>query len=450
MRLTYDNIYSKMKSGLQEPPPVVNKKFIELEGSHAPITPTNLEDMGVSPEVFSNLTLKLAYTLPKFTTRYAAKNLCIPLHIVSVLLEQLQKDKLLEILGQAEPFNYIFAVTDRGRERAKRLLEISGYIGPAPVSLDDYKTNLEWQFQHLPKVTPERIKAAVSEMVLPEEIVQIAGLAAMSRRTLFLHGPPGNGKTMLGHEISKAMDGYLWIPHCIGIDNSIIRVFDQECHEAVPIELQDSMVRKIDSRWIRIKIPFVVVGGELTIEALDLIYIPNFGYYEAPLHFKANGGAFLLDDFGCQRVDPDKLLSRWILPLERQVDYLTLQTGQQMEVPFRQMLIVSTNLDPNKVVLPGFLRRIGYRLQMNDPLPQRYAEIFRQYAARYNITVKPHLIEHLLAHYSAERRPLRCCEPRDLIERAMDVCRFHGRPLGLNEEILALAWMCYFGKSRED
>lgn len=448
MRLTYDIIYNKLKKGLQKP--IENAKFIEMEGSRIPIAPTNMEDMGVSPEVLSNLILKLAYILPKFTTRYAAEKLCIPLHIISVLLEQLQKDGLVEILGQPDPFNYRFTITDRGRERAVRLLEISGYVGPAPVSLADYTKNLEWQFQHLPEPTPEKVKAAISEMVVPKDDLHLAGLALTSRRTLFIYGPPGNGKTMLGHLLHNAMEGYLWIPHCICIDNHIIRVYDLQCHKAVPVELQDDTALKIDHRWIRIRIPFVVVGGELTIEALDLMYIPNLGYYEAPLHFKANGGIFLLDDFGCQHVEPYKLLSRWILPLERQVDYLTLQTGQQLEVPFRQMLILSTNLDPKEVMMPAFLRRIGYRLNLKDPSPERYAEIFRQYAARYNLPVKTELVEHLLARYHAERRSLRCCEPRDLIERAVDICRFHGQPLELKEETLDLAWRGYFGNDSED
>ncbi|MGA1863849.1 MAG: hypothetical protein ACMUHX_02180 [bacterium] len=448
MRLTYDTIYNNVKKGLQKP--VKNGKFIEIEGSRIPVAPKNIDDMGVSPEVLSNLILKLAYMLPKFTTRYAAEKLCIPLHIISVLLEQLQKDGLLEILGQPDPFNYRFTITDRGRERAARLLEISGYVGPAPVSLADYTTNLEWQFQHLPEPTPEKVKAAISGMVMPKDDLHLAGLALISRRTLFIYGPPGNGKTMLGHLLHNAMEGHLWIPYCICIDNHIIRIFDLQCHKAVPVELQEDMARKIDHRWIRIRIPFVVVGGELTLEALDLMYVPSLGYYEAPLHFKANGGIFLLDDFGCQHVEPYKLLSRWILPLERQVDYLTLQTGQQLEVPFRQMLIISTNLNPKEVMMPAFLRRIGYRLQLKDPSPERYAEIFRRYAAGYNLAVQTELIEHLLARYHAEKRSLRCCEPRDLIERVVDICRFQREPIEINEKTLDLAWSGYFGNGLAD
>jgi predicted ATPase with chaperone activity len=221
-------------------------------------------------------------------------------------------------------------------------------------------------------------------------------------------------------------------------------VFDKECHE-VDTSVPDDVMRRVDPRWIRIKRPFIVVGGELTMRALDLIYSESLGYYEAPLHFKANGGTFLLDDFGCQQVDPEKLLNRWIHPLEREVDFLTLQTGQQLAVPFRQMLIVSTNLDPDKVMTPAFLRRIGYRVYLDDAQPEQYTEIFHRYAARFEIAVPDTTIDNLLEKYRTEGRPLRSCEPRDLIERSRDICRYRDQPLELSTDVLNLAWEGYFG-----
>ena len=223
---------------------------------------------------------------------------------------------------------------------------ISGYLGPTPVSLEAYISGLEFQFRHLPPVSPQEIEEAVSGMVLPEHARQVGGLAIMSRRSLFMHGPPGNGKTTLGHLLHNAVRGNIWIPYAIGVENEVIRLFDAECHQRAGDELSHEMAMRFDARWVNIERPFIVVGGELTIEALDLIYDASHGYYEAPLHFKANGGTFLLDDFGCQRVAPQDLLNRWIHPLERGVDFLTLRTGQQLEVPFRQLLMVSTNLDP--------------------------------------------------------------------------------------------------------
>ena len=185
--------------------------------------------------------------------------------------------------------------------------------------------------------------------------------------------------------------------------------------------------------------------GELTIEDLDLGFSPSLGYYEAPLHFKANGGTFLLDDLGFQHIDPQELLARWIFPLENGIDYLTLQTGQKLEVPFRQKLIVSTNIDPEKVMNPAFLRRMGYRLYLGDPSPEYYVEIFRRYAGRYDLSVSADHIAAILDRYKAEGRPLRSCEPRDLIERVRDVCMLRDQKVEINEETLDVAWRGYFG-----
>jgi predicted ATPase with chaperone activity len=195
--------------------------------------------------------------------------------------------------------------------------------------------------------------------------------------------------------------------------------------------------------------PFVVVGGELTIDDLELRYSPALGYYEAPVHLKANGGTFLLDDLGCQRVDSQELLKRWIIPLEHDVDYMTLQTGQKLQVPFRQLLVISTNLDPDLVMEPAILRRMGYRLHLNYPSVEQYAAIFQRYADRRDLAVPDGLLEMLMQRYQREERPLRCCDPRDLIERVRDICRFHRRKALLSDELVNLDWKGYFGESAE-
>jgi len=328
-----------------------------------------------------------------------------------------------------------------------RLLEISGYVGPAPVALDVYSAALEWQLARLPEVSAARVNAALSELALPEHAIQIAGLARASGRSLFIHGPPGNGKTTLAHLLHNALEGYLWVPHCIAIESNIIRVFDPRCHEAAELDLPPEVKRRLDRRWVCIRRPFVVVAGEMTIDTMELSYSAAHGYYEAPLHVKANGGTFLLDDFGRQRVEPRLLLNRWTFPLEHGTDYLTLQTGQKVALPFRQMLIVCTNLHPNTVMDPAFLRRIGYRMLLDDPTPALYTQIFKQYAARCEVDVPPGVIEFLLLRHRAEKRPLRSCEPRDLIERARDICHYRGHPLELSQSIFELAWEGYFGES---
>src|SRR5205807_5935290 len=199
-------------------------------------------------------------------------------------------------------------------------------------------------------------------------------------------------------------------------------------------------------RWVRIRRPLIVVGGELTLQFLDLIYSPVLRYYEAPPHLKANGGVFLVDDFGRERVSPDQLLNRFITPMEHQIDYFTLRTGQKIQIPLRHVLIIATNLSPETVTDPAFLRRMGYRVYLGAPSPEQYTKIFQQYAQRCGATVAPEVIEQLLARYRAQNRDLRACEPRDLIERARDICRFHSRNLELTSKVLDLAWTGYFGE----
>jgi predicted ATPase with chaperone activity len=409
----------------------------------APQAPIDPRQTGISPAVLRDLALKAAYTVPQFTTEWAARQLCLGQALVGELLEELRTDHLLEILGSSGPFGFRYAISGRGRERASRLLEISGYIGPAPVSLDAYTAMMEWQLERAPKVSQADVGQALSDLVLQEKDALLAGLAASSSRSLFLFGPPGNGKTSVGRSIHNALRGDLWVPHCIGIDENIIRVYDPHLHQAV--DISPDLVRKMDQRWVRIRRPLIVGGGEMTLESFDLTYVLSHRYYEAPLHLKANGGTFLIDDYGRQRIDPHELLNRWIIPLEHRIDYLTLHTGQKIQIPFLQMLIIATNLDLTVVTDPAFLRRMGYRLYLAPPTEEQYRLIFDRYAASHETPAQAGVVDRLLERYHRERRDLRCCEPRDLIERARDICGFTGRQLVLDDAVLDLAWMGYFG-----
>ncbi|HEY1379963.1 MAG TPA: ATPase, partial [Gemmataceae bacterium] len=263
-----------------------------------------------------------------------------------------------------------------------------------------------------------------------------------SGRSLFLYGPSGNGKSSLGRQIHAALQGDFWIPYCVAVRSSVIRLFDEQVHQRVEVGDHPAAV---DQRWVRVRRPMVVVGGELTLEYLDLVYSPSLRYYEAPPHLKANGGVFLVDDFGRERVSPHQLLNRFITPMEHHFDYFTLSTGQKIQVPLRQVLIIATNLSLERVTDPAFLRRMGYRLLLDTPTPEQYTEIFRKYAGKLGIEVPGDIIERLLARYQAEDRELRCCQPRDLIERSRDICRFHGKELELTPDVLNLAWIGYFG-----
>lgn len=414
--------------------------LVDLEGGQAPGAPAGLQETGVEPEHLKALALKLAHTTFNFTTEWASDRLRLPPHIVEDLLQELAKEAFLDILGPTGPFTYRYAITRRGAEEAARIRAISGYVGPAPVSLEAYATVMEWQFARFPEVKPREVAEAVSEMVLPENVVNVAGVALASGRSLFLSGPPGNGKTSLGRLLHGALKGDLWIPYSIGVEDNVIRVFDPLCH------LPASAPRgSFDRRWTKIRRPLITVGGELTIRALDLAYSPSLRFYEAPIHVKSNGGLLLIDDFGRQRVDPRDLLNRWIVPLEYGVDHLNLETGQQVKVPFRQFLVVATNLELAKVTDSAFLRRMGYRVTLENPGAKEFAEIFARHAARRGISVPAALVDGILERYRAEGRELRACHPRDLIDRALDDCRFHEETPRLTAETLDRAWAGYFG-----
>jgi hypothetical protein len=417
--------------------------MIETAAALAPPAPANLSDLGVDRSVVSDLALRAAFLLRQFTTEGMAQRLHLPHAVAAELLESLRAELLLDVLGAAGPFGYRYAISNRGRELSKRLHEITSYVGPVPVSLETYTESLVGQAARFPEVTPERVDQCLEGLIIRPEDQALAGLAASSGRSLFIFGPPGNGKTTLGRLLHEVRTGEIWIPYCIEVDGQIVRVFDPHCHRQV--ELEPEFSRTIDRRWAKIRRPLIVVGGEMSLESCDLSYSPAERYYEAPLQVKANGGTFMIDDFGRQRVAPRDLLNRWIIPLEHEYDYLTLRSGKMFHVPFLLMLIVATNLDVDEVTDPAFLRRMGYRMFLDKPEPERYVAILERYAEQCGVAISPALVRRLLERYEVEHRELRGCEPRDLIERARDVCRFRRTPLELTEEVLDLAWSGYFG-----
>ena len=424
-------------------------------GGFAPQAPRTIEETGLDAWIVHDLALKLTGTVPHLSTEWAAEQLRLPAALVEKIFWQLKQDQLVEILGETGEFGYRYAATARGRDQATRSMEVCGYVGPAPVSINAYAAMIDHQVRHRAKPSSARIGEALLPLVLPEATVEVAALAARSGRSLFLFGPPGNGKTSLGRLLHHVVEGELWIPFCFSLDNSIVRIYDRQIHKPIDANGDAEDPRpsafdtdaRIDRRWIRIRPPFVVAGGEMTMAELDLAYSPSLRYYEAPPHLKANGGTFLIDDFGRQRIEPHELLNRWIIPLEHQVDHLTLAAGQKIEVPFRLMLIVATNLTIEQVADPAFLRRMGYRLHVNKPDPQTFVRIFHAYAHKAGAPVAPGLTEQLLRRYAEEGRELRASEPRDLIERVRDICELRQRPFALDADVMNIAWLAYFGDS---
>jgi predicted ATPase with chaperone activity len=412
-----------------------------------PKAPQDIPEAKLEDGILVDLAVKFAYTINRFTADWLGKRMHLSPALTAALVTQLMGEGLIDETMMSSQSRALYRVTERGRQHAERAMEVCGYLGPAPVSLDAYSAMLRWQFANTPEVKPEYVTSALSGLVLSQKAVELAGLAVSSGRSLFIYGPSGNGKSSIGRQIHSALQGDYWIPHCLSVRNDIIRLYDEQIHQKV--EIGGEKAAAIDQRWVRIRRPMVVVGGELTLEYLDLVYSPSLRYYEAPPHLKSNGGVFLVDDFGRERVSPHQLLNRFITPMEHHFDYFTLSTGQKIQVPLRHVLIIATNLTLESVTDPAFLRRMGYRLSLEGPNEEEYSKIFRGYAEKHGATIEQEVLDALLARYRTHNRELRACEPRDLIERSRDICRFHGKPLELTAKVLDLAWVGYFGSDTQ-
>ena len=401
----------------------------------------SVEKSGLDFGFLADMALKTVFSDTNCSTERVADKLKLPMAVVEPILQHLYREKLIDIRGSVGFENHKYSLLDRGWDRVQRMLEVNGYIGPAPVSLEAYTSMIQDQQALVPQVTPDMVRRALAHLILPESTVQTLGVVANSRRSILISGPAGTGKTTIAKALHSALGGEMWIPYAIEVDGQIIKVFDSHNHR--PIDPQPP--RRHDNRWVKIERPVIIVGGELTIEATDLTYSPGVRYYDAPFQMKSNCGTLVIDDFGRQRVDPHELLNRWIIPLEGRVDYLTLHTGKKIQVPFEQTLIIASNLEPKDLADPAFLRRMGYRLRVDLPSRDAYAQIFRAYLERKRLEYSPELVDVLFDLYDNTGTPLRSCEPRDLVERCLDICRYEGRPLSVTPALLHLAWKNYFG-----
>lgn len=413
----------------------------EIEGLGPPI-PEELDETGVSQAFLRDLALKHVASLADPTTASVAEKLHLPLALTDELLYQLYREKLIEIRLQSAVGQTRYAMLDHGWERVARLQKHCGYAGPAPVTLSDYSYMMRVQAKPSKPASMSAVRTAFRDLVLPESLLNTLGCAVNSRSSLFLTGLPGTGKTAVAERMNAVLSGTLWIPYAIEIDGQVIRIYDSHNHHPVP---EQTAPNEYDRRWIRIERPMIVVGGELTLENTDLVWSDYSHFYEAPFQMKSNGGTLIIDELGRQRVSCRDLLNRWIMPLEKRVDFLTLHSGKKIEVPFEQLVVFSTNLDEKEFVDEAFLRRMGYRARLELPTPGAYGEIFRRAAVSKGLAVDHASISYLLHKYGQERRPMKCCEPRDLLNRICDICSFEGRPLHLSEAIIDAAWRNYFG-----
>ncbi len=413
----------------------------ELE-NFGPPTPEEFSEIGVSLSVLCDLALKHLSLLQNPTAISIAAKLHLPVDLMEELLYQLYREKLIEMRLQSAGSSTHYAMLDLGCEQLTRSESYCRYPGPAPVSLADYIYMTTLQAVPSRSASIETVREAFRDLVLPERLLQTLGCAINSGTSLFLSGPPGTGKTAIAERINAARLGSIWIPYAVESEGEIIRIYDPHYHRRVA-----EKEIKCDRRWVEIQRPLIIVGGELTIENADLAWSDSARFYEAPFQVKSNGGTLVIDDFGRQRVAPQDLLNRWILPLERRVDFLTLHNGKKIEIPFEQLVVFSTNLDENELVDEAFLRRMGYRARIEPPTASAYVEIFKRVAMDRGILLDQESLNHVLNRYADTGRIMKSCEPRDLLNRVRDVCLFEGQTLHLTPDLIDVAWRNYFGSA---
>ena len=417
-----------------------------------PHMPGTIEDTGLPPDQLSQLMLKSMYG-GEATGLLLSERLRLPYVILEPLIERARIERLIEVRGASGTGTaaYRYMLTDLGRERARQFYDINQYVGPAPVPLAAYIEFMAKVRAARGYVDRDRIKGGFSQLIVESELLEQLGPAMNAGKAVFLYGPPGNGKTVLGEGMGRAIGGDMYVPHALDVDGQVITVYDPVNHEPLEEALgADDLTGVItgasrDRRWVRIKRPVVMVGGELTLPMLDLTFNNISKFYEAPLQLKANGGVFIVDDFGRQRMRPEDLLNRWIVPLESRVDYLTLHTGKKFQIPFDVLVVFATNLDPASLADQAFLRRIPYKIAIQDPTPDQFSRIFELNCRRRNLKFHQVMVAYLhRRHYEPYNRPLRACQPRDLIEQVTALCRFRGHEPVITRELLDAACESYF------
>ena len=424
-------------------------------GEPAPPSPPNtIEETGLHPDALNQLLLKTLVAGESSGTGLADK-LRVPYAVLDSLIQHARIEKLVEVRGASGTgtAGYRYALTDLGRDRAGQFLDICRYIGPAPVPLSQYNAYVRAAMAARPYLDRTLLSSGFSDLIVGTWMLDQLGPAVNSGKALFLYGAPGNGKTVIAEGIGRALGGEMHVPYAIDVDGQVITMYDLVNHQKLgDAGSAQNLIAASghDRRWETIRRPVVVVGGELTLEMLDLTFNPISKFYEAPIQLKANGGVFVVDDFGRQRIPPRDLLNRWIVPLESRVDYLTLHTGRKFEIPFNVFIVFATNLKPESLADEAFLRRIPYKILAKNPTIDEYCRIFELNCRKRGLTFDPVMVEYLERKYYAPKGlQMRACHPRDLINHVVDICRYTGREPVISRELLDSACASYFLEEAE-
>ena len=412
-----------------------------------PIAPRTFEEAGIAPGAVESLLVKFLATTPGTSGRRLSHEVGISGRLVQELLLGMKNRKVVVHRGSAAVGDFIYELSESGRDLAGDLNRTSRYSGRAPVSLHAYIQSVRLQSVSLERPRQADLERAFKGLILDPKMLGRLGPAINAGKGCFMFGPPGNGKTSMAERITAAYRSLIFIPYAVDFGGQLVRVYDPAVHEAVDADVvrQVKGTDKLDYRWVLCKRPTIVVGGELTMDALELTYDSWSGTSEAPIQMKSNGGTLVIDDLGRQAMPPATLLNRWIVPMEKRVDYLRVPGGRKVEVPFDPMLVFSTNLEPRSLVDDAFLRRIPYKIDVHDPDEATFRTLMVAQARVLGLELDESLVDALLArHYRGSDRPMRMCHPRDLLLLVKSVCEYREQPLTVSSELLDEAVELYF------
>jgi hypothetical protein len=420
---------------------------VDRDEPFIPTVPTSLEDAGLSEALVEELVMRFLLARGEAMGRMIADQLQLPFRLIEPILNRLKLEQLTAYRGANSVNDYTHTLTDQGRDRARRYTLVTTYFGSAPVRLDDYCKSVKLQSVEGQNPRREQLTEAFKDLLIDKRMLSKLGPAINSGRGMFLYGYPGNGKTSIAERITTAFGKYIWIPRALLIDGEIMRLYDPMMHECAPKPKHEGLYNnsEIDQRWIRIRRPTIVAGGELTMDMLEVQRDSETNINEAPLQLKSNCGVLLIDDFGRQKMRVDELLNRWIVPLEKRYDYLNMCSGKKTQVPFDQLVIFSTNLQPKDLVDDAFLRRIPYKIEVPNPSEEAFRKLFEIMCPKVGIPHIPEAINYLIEkHYRPNGRPFRNCHPRDLLLQVRNYCLYHAYNLELRPDYIDFAVENYF------